>query len=132
MKTYKTPSKKKLKDNIHGREAVSDILKLAEVLIDEKDIFFEDRFWEILAETAARKVGLTISASSTSRGPMDADEADDFENVIVPYGIYQGKKVKDVPLSHWGAMVESGFGRQLQRYLRSERFDSKQRKEARK
>lgn len=80
---------------------------------------------------------LFSSHTSSSPGPEDVEDGDAmsqaeairFERRLVPFGIYQGQRVGDVPISYWINITEHEFPRQLRRYLASRYFQSRQDKE---
>jgi hypothetical protein len=86
----------------------------------------EERFWECLAKEAASRVGAVLADDGMVNKPMTDTEAEKFENTIrLNRGKHQGELVKDVPVSYLGAWLDDTFSRNMQRYLKSDRFRRK-------
>lgn len=109
---------------IKARRAVAEILDLVPAATDGCD---EDRFWEILAEEAAARIGKVLAEDGPGGRPMSEPEAVAFEHSLVPPGYrYAGTEVGLVPVDYWVALTESEFRKQLIRYLRSRHFRRQQ------
>ena len=50
---------------------------------------------------------------------MNALEAQEFGNKLMPWGLYVGTEIKSVPVPYLEAVADTKFTNQLKRYLRS-------------
>lgn len=108
--------------NINSRKLANFIIELAEDHFGEaKGEKVEKRFWEVVAQEAARRCGAEVLYPEPVR-TMDDDEAIEFEEWLVPYGVNRGLKVRDVPIPYWLATEHSEFSRLLRLWMASPRF----------
>lgn len=115
-------------ENMTVRDALDTVLGLAadeiELLLVSKEGC--DRFWRVLAASAAdrvskkRRPALPVPVGSPTRKLTDK-QARSFGRTLVPFGEFAGKPVDDVPLErlHWYA--DQTFVDDLRRYLDSDR-----------
>jgi len=113
-----------LKMNIRARKSVEELFEFVPDIIKFNKVN-EEVFWSRLAEQAAAKVGMVLTADNPTMA-MSEKDACNFEKEQVPYGKHVGKKVGAVPPTYWVAFTESEFAKRLARYLRSPRFRNRQ------
>jgi hypothetical protein len=109
--------------NINSRKRAEFIVSLAEEMVTEEgpDVVPE-RYWEVIATLAAKKIGRQLQEKAWAQPPMTMAEAVEFEKEVVPFGVHSGKRVREVPLDYWVAITKSKFNDKLVRYMRSDHF----------
>lgn len=83
----------------------------------------QTHFWRILADYAAERCGCKVFKKGDTE-PMTPDECRRFETTEVPYGVYKGQEVRDVPLNYWTYVSYGEFSKKLARYVNSETFQN--------
>jgi len=86
------------------------------------------RFWEVLAGLVATKLPLAPTKFDPF-APMDEQEAIRFEATIISFGAFQGQQIGVVEARYIGWLAENEFAINLRRYVKSERFQRRQREE---
>lgn len=113
----------KIAKNVKAREAVDELLTFVPEVIKGAD---EERFWECLAKEAASHIGQVLADDGMVNKPMSDAEAEKFENTTrMSKGKFQGELIKDIDLNYLGAWLGDTFSRNMQRYLKSDRFRRK-------
>ena len=84
------------------------------------------RFWEALAMICQEQLPVT-SKVLDKHGPLNDQEAQAFERVLMPRGRYAGEAVGDVPVEYilWWT-EQDDFTPMLLRYVRSRVFQARQ------
>lgn len=114
----------KIRANVAARDAFNELMTFLQDVLKYKPAE-EERVLRIMAEECAAKLGkVLVDDGPTFR--MSEKESEHFEQEIVPYGTFKGKKVGELPLSYIFIITEGTFTRQLLRYVRSKRFLDRQ------
>lgn len=117
------------KENIRAHKAVNDLLTLVEDAADpwllgcDADAFWS-AFWKQLAQQVVSKTHYQLVDRERYQPFTDA-EAKKYEEKIVPFGKYEGERVRDVDPEYWSYITESDFNLNLVRYLRSRYYRKK-------
>ena len=112
--------------NIEARKAVQLLSDFIPDILKDYRKVDETRFFTILAEFAAARVGKVVRSPAKEEEPMDHFEACTFEQTVVPYGKYAGKRISEVPPGYWIYLHEGDFPKHLRRYLTSQTFQDRQ------
>ncbi len=111
-----------LADNIAARNRAEHIIDL---IGDETP-----RFWQELARLAGEQLPkVEQPAEVDPLAPMDETEAIKFERQPLDFGKHAGQEIGVVPCGYIGWLAENDFAIRLRRYVKSARFERRQREE---
>lgn len=113
-----------LKRNAEARKSARKLLDMANELVGPE--VSEERFWEILAEEAASRIGKVVADENPALLPMTDKEAAEFELTEFPYGAFKGDVIIEIPVTYFLSITESPYHRKLMRYLKSKAFARRQ------
>ena len=104
-----------IKSNIQSRIAAEQCFQrcIDESVGAEKP----ERFWERLFEL----IGVYVQRKPEARDRMNDEEAKIFENRVMTFGSFRGKRIADIPLARLEWHADQRFTDELRRYLASDR-----------
>ncbi len=113
-----------IKNNIAARKAAEEFIGSTAIIGISGDPI---RFWEVVAQLAAARAGLTLASDKDLQRPaMSDEEAEKFRFRQIQHGKHAGRLVNDVDDDYWILLVESEFQTELARYVRSRYFKRRQ------
>jgi len=107
----------RIDSNVASAKAAKEAFELAETLVDSIEPI---RFWETLKRLVEER--LPKKEVRVEPDKMTYQEALEFETLVIPYGVYQGTFVRELPIRYLLAITESKFSIKMHRYIKSRRF----------
>lgn len=108
-------------DRIAARKFAEQIMCIVDEELKDKSVHFKKSAWDQL-----HKIACAHTKCNETR-PMTEEESIRFDKVEVPFGIHNGKPVKDVELSYLEWIADQRFVDELRRYLDSDRIQEQRR-----
>ncbi len=106
---------------IETRLCAEDVWKVAVLMADEVKPHLRGRYFEELLRLAQGSVP-SVETKHIVPDIMCDERARKFEHEKVPNGTFKGLEVIELPIWYIDGVYASDFGRDMQRYLKSDRY----------
>lgn len=116
--------REQMRNNIESRKAAEGVFKGLLETMDLQDFHPSPRFWEVLHNLIGQYTPQPVEVKGTGEvavSRMSDKQAKKFEKDRMPFGEYQGKQVKEVPLERLEWYAQQDFIDRVRSYLLSKR-----------